>query len=43
MGCFYGMKIKDGEINHTTGLPWTIEDVPKLWKRATQKWLNENT
>ena len=43
MGCFYGIKIRDGEINHATGLPWVIDDVPKLWKRAAQKWIDENT
>lgn len=34
MGKFYGLKIKDGEK--------TLEDVPKLWKAATEKWLKEN-
>lgn len=42
MGKFYGVKIKNEEINPKTGEAWTIEDVPKLWKRATQKWLAEN-
>ena len=35
MGRFYGEKIKEGLI--------TIDDVPKLWKKSTEKWLNENT
>lgn len=43
MARFYGLKIKNGEINPKTGMSWTINDVPKLWKNATQKWLNENT
>lgn len=43
MGRFYGMKIKEKEINKKTGLPWSINDVPKLWKAATEKWLSENT
>lgn len=34
MGRFYGLKILKGEI--------TIEDVPRLWKKATQDWLNKN-
>lgn len=34
MGRFYGLKIKNGEM--------TIDDVPKLWKKATEKWLLEN-
>lgn len=34
MGRFYGLKIKNGEI--------TIEQVPKFWKRVTEKWLAEN-
>lgn len=42
MGAFYGRKIKHGEINPKTGAAWTIEDVPKLWKNATIKWLNEH-
>lgn len=42
MGAFYGTKIKSGEINPKTGEAWKIEDVPKLWKKATEKWLVEN-
>lgn len=42
MGAFYGTKIKSGEINPKTGEAWKIEDVPKLWKKATLKWLEEN-
>ena len=42
MGRFYGTKIKNAEINPKTEEAWTIEDVPRLWKNATQKWLNEN-
>ena len=30
MGRFYGIKIKNGEINDKTGLPWTINDVTKF-------------
>lgn len=42
MGRFYGTKIKHGEINPKTGEAWKLDDVPALWKNATQKWLNEN-
>ena len=35
MGRFYGEKIKDGEM--------TIDEVPKLWKKSTEKWLKDNT
>lgn len=42
MGRFYGTKIKNGEINSSTGYPWTLEDVPRLWKNATEKWLENN-
>ena len=35
MGRFYGTQILDGEM--------TIDDVPKLWKRSTEKWLKENS
>ncbi len=34
MGRFYGLKVKNGEI--------TFEQVPKLWRKATAKWLSEN-
>lgn len=36
MGRFYGLKIKNGNDD------FTIDDVPKLWKKATEKWLTEN-
>ena len=42
MGKFYGMKIKNGEINPKTGEAWVIADVPRLWRKATEKWLEEN-
>lgn len=34
MGRFYGMKIKNGDM--------TLEQVPKLWKTATENWLMIN-
>lgn len=34
MGRFYGTKIKAGDM--------TINDVPKLFKKTTEKWLKEN-
>ena len=34
MARFYGTKIKNGEM--------TMDDVPKLWKKATEKWMQEN-
>ena len=42
MGRFYGLKIKNGEVNSRTGEPWTIDDVPRLWKNVTSRWLAEN-
>ena len=42
MGRFYGTKIKNGEINLATGEAWTLNDVPKLWRKATEKGRNEN-
>lgn len=42
MGKFYGVKIRDGEINPRTGSAWVLEDVPKLWRKATEKWLADN-
>ena len=35
MGRFYGTQIQAGEM--------TIDDVPKLWKKSTEKWLKENS
>lgn len=35
MARFYGIKILNRGI--------TIEDVPKLWKKATQQWIDANT
>ncbi len=34
MGKFYGLKVKNGEM--------LLEDVPKLWKTMTEKWLKES-
>lgn len=34
MARFYGSKILSGMM--------TLEDVPKLWRAATQKWLEQN-
>ena len=34
MGRFYGERIKAEEI--------TLEEVPKLWRAVTEKWLREN-
>lgn len=42
MGAFYGTKIKNEEINPNTGEAWTIADVPKFWRKATEKWLADN-
>ena len=42
MGAFYGTKVISKEINEKTGKPWTIEDVPSLWKKKTQEWISAN-
>ena len=42
MGKFYGTKIKNEVINPKTGLSWVLADVPKLWRAATEAWLNAN-
>lgn len=42
MGRFYGLKIMHHEINSKTGEEWTIEDVPRLWRNATEAWLTNN-
>lgn len=40
MGRFYGDKIINELINPKTGKSWTIDDVPKLWKSATQSYID---
>ena len=42
MGRFYGTKIRNAEINPKTGEAWTLEDVPRLWKHATEVWLADH-
>lgn len=34
MARFYGIKILNGDMR--------LEDVPKLWRTVTEKWLKEN-
>lgn len=34
MARFYGIKIKSGEM--------TLEEVPKLWRKITENWLEIN-
>lgn len=34
MGRFYGIKVKNGEME--------LDAVPKLWINATNNWLSEN-
>lgn len=42
MGEWYGKKIMRGTINPKTGNPWTLDDVPRLWKPRTITWLEEH-
>ena len=35
MGRFYGIRIANSSM--------TIDEVPKLWRALTEKWLNENS
>lgn len=42
MGAFYGNKIKNGDINSKTEMPWELEDVPLFWRVRTEKWMQEN-
>ena len=42
MGRFYGLKIKNKEINPKTEEPWKLGDVPRLFRPAVEKWLREN-
>lgn len=43
MGAWYGTRILKGIINPKTGEPWTIDDVPRLWKPKTIAWLEEHS
>lgn len=42
MGKFYGIRIKNGVINPKTGNPWTLADVPHLWRDKVEQWLKDN-
>lgn len=42
MGSFYGSKIRNKVINPKTGEAWKLENVPSLWKKKTEEWLNQN-
>ena len=37
----YVKKITSGDINASTGLPWELNDVPKLWREKVRKELEE--
>lgn len=39
MGKFYGMKIIRGDINSKTGEPWTIDDVPRLYRAKVEEFI----
>jgi len=32
----YVRKIKNGEINPSTGMPWSLDDVPQRWYEAVK-------
>lgn len=34
MGRFYGIKVLNGYMH--------IEDVPRIWRNATQEWMDKN-
>lgn len=42
MAAYYGTKIIKGETNNSTGQPWKVDDVPKLWRAKTRKWVDEH-
>ncbi len=42
MGAFYGIKIRNGELNPKTGEVWTLQDVPSFWRNKTESWLEDN-
>ena len=42
MGAFYGVKIKNKELNQKTGAAWKIQDVPSLWRLKVEQWLKSS-
>lgn len=42
MAKLYYNKIKNKEVNSTTGEVWAISDVPALWKKQVQEMLDED-
>ena len=43
MARFYGTKILNEEINQKTEAAWVLADVPKLWRSATEAWIQTNS
>lgn len=41
MVAYYVAKIQDKEINPKTGEVWTVNDVPKLWRKKVEAALSE--
>lgn len=37
----YVKKIRNGEINPATHMPWCIEDVPERWREQVRQALDE--
>lgn len=37
---FYVNKIKMKTVNASTGKPWTVEDVPRLWREKVRSELS---
>lgn len=39
---WYVYKISHNILNKTTGRPWVIEDVPRLWREDVRKYFEEH-
>jgi len=42
MGPYYGKKIINGQPHYKTGLPYTINAVPRLWREEVRQWLKDH-
>ena len=42
MVAFYVRKIKNGDLNKNTGKPWSVEDVPDVWRKHVEQELSDD-
>ena len=42
MVAFYVRKIKNGDLNKKTEKPWSVEDVPDVWREQVEQELSDD-